>query len=218
VDVSLRLSLSEPLALSVSLPGEGGSAPRRTALRSFSPAGRSPALRVSWSEALGNDWEWTASATLPAPGELSIPLTSEARLEASNEIEWRAKGVVLESFLRRGVTSYGAHLFYDDGDRHLLHGVVTGRRGSFYWTLIAGFDAVQGNRRGRWSAQGEYLPAHRWGVGARLEERTGDGADPAFVPYATYHFPRGPTRFTVTLEQRLQRGGNATLLEAGWVL
>lgn len=218
VDVSRRLGLSEPLALSASLPGEGGSTPRRRSLRAFSPSGRSPALRVAWSDRLSGDWEWTASAAVPVPGELSIPLSSEARREASNELELRAKGVVLEGFVRRGVASYGAHLFYDSDERYLLNAVAAGRRGPLYWTLVAGFDEVAATRRGRWSIEGEYLPGSLWGVGARLEDRAGDGAEAALLPYATWH-PRLPrslrTHLALTLEQRLQEDRNATLLEVG---
>lgn len=218
VDVSRRLSLSEPLALSASLPGEGGSTPRRRSLRAFSPSGRSPALRVAWSDRLTGGWEWTASAAVPVPGELSIPLNSEARRQASNEIELRPKGVVLEGFVRRGVGSYGAHLFYDSADRYLLNAVAAGRRGPLFWTLVAGFDEVAATRRGRWSIEGEYLPGSVWGVGARLEDRAGDGAEPALLPYATWHppLPRSlRTHLAVTLEQRLQEDRNATLLEVG---
>jgi hypothetical protein len=218
VDVSRRLSLSEPLVLSASLPGEGGSTPRRRSLRAFSPSGRSPAVRVAWSDRLTDDWEWTASAAVPVPGELSIPLNSEARREASHEIEMRAKGVVLEGFVRRGVTSYGAHVFYDSADRYLANAVAAGRRGPLYWTAVAGFDEVAGTRRGRWSIEGEYLPGSLWGVGARLEDRAGDGAEPALLPYATWHpqLPRAlRTHLALTLEQRIQEDRNATLLEVG---
>lgn len=218
VDVSRRLSLSEPLALSASLPGEGGSTPRRRSLRAFSPSGRSPALRVAWSDRLADGWEWTASAAVPVPGELSIPLNSEARRQASNEIELHAKGVVLEGFVRRGVASYGAHLFYDSADRYLLNTVAAGRRGPLFWTLVAGLDEVAGTSRGRWSIEGEYLPGSVWGIGARLEDRAGDGAEPALLPYATWHppLPRSlRTHLAVTLEQRLQEDRDATLLEVG---
>lgn len=218
VDVSRRLSLSEPLALSASLPGTGGSTPRRRSLRAFSPSGRSPALRVAWSDGLSGGWEWTASAAVPVPGELSIPLNSEARRQASHEFELDAKGVVLEGFVRRGVASYGGHVFYDSGDRYLANAVAAGRRGPLYWTAVAGFDEVGGTSRGRWSLEGEYLPGSLWGLGARLEDRAGDGAEPALLPYATWH-PRLPrslrTHLALTLEQRLQEDRNATLLEVG---
>lgn len=219
VDVSRRLSLSEPLALSASLPGEGGSTPRRRSLRAFSPAGRSPGVRVAWTERLaGGAWDWTASATVPFAGELSIPLNSEARREASNELELTAKGLLVESYVRRGITSYGGHVFYDDGDRWLVNAVAAGGRAPFYWTAVAGVDEASGTEHTRWSLEGEYLRGPRWGIGARVEDRSRDGADPALLPYATWHHHspgRLPTHFAITLEQRLQDERNATLLEVG---
>jgi hypothetical protein len=46
VDVSLRLSLSEPLVFSSSVPGRRAADPRLTSLRAFSASGRQPAVRV----------------------------------------------------------------------------------------------------------------------------------------------------------------------------
>jgi len=218
VDVSRRLSLSEPLALSASLPGEGGSTPRRRSLRAFSPSGRSPGVRLAWSDRWSGAWDWTASATVPFAGELSVPLDSEARRQASNELELTAKGVLVEGYVRRGITSYGGHLFYDDGDRWLASAVAAGGRAPFYWTAVAGVDEVAGAERTRWSLEGEYLRGPRWGIGARVEDRSRDGADPALLPYATWHhhWPgRLPTHLSVTLEQRFQDERNATLLEVG---
>lgn len=218
VDVSRRLSLSEPVVLSASLAGEGGSTPRRSSLRAFSPAGRSPSVRVAWNDRWETGWDWTASVAVPMPGELSIPLTSEAKREASHEIEARAKGVVLETFARRGLTSFGGHLFYDDADRYLVNGVVTGRRRplSLYWTVMAGLEEVAGTRRTRWSLEGEYVPSDRWGVGARVEDRSKDGAETALLPYVVWHLPlQRAARLTVTFEQRVQEERNASLLEVG---
>ncbi|HSL81609.1 MAG TPA: hypothetical protein VLF66_02460 [Thermoanaerobaculia bacterium] len=218
IDVSRRLSLSEPLVLSASLPGEGGSTPRRTSLRGFSPAGRSPSVRAAWNDRAKTGWDWTASVAVPMPGELSIPLSSEAEREASNEFEAEPKGVVLEGFVRRGLTSFGGHAFYDDGDRYLVNGVVTGRFRplTLFWTAMAGFDEVEGTRRGRWSLEGEYVPSDRWGLGARIENRSNDGAAPAFLPFVVWHHPLHRTaRLTVAFEQRLQEERNASILEVG---
>lgn len=218
VDVSRRLSLSEPLVLSASLPGEGGSTARRRSLRAFSPSGRSPAVRAAWNGGQDTGWGWTASVSVPAPGELSIPLTSEAEREASNEFESRAKGVVIETFASRSLTSVGGHVFYDDEDRYLVNGVVTGRSRplSLYWAVMAGFDEVGDTSRGRWSVEGQYIPGDRWGLGARVEDRAGDGAEPAFLPYVVWHAPvRRYARLTVTFEQRVQEERNTSLLEVG---
>ncbi|HUP18652.1 MAG TPA: hypothetical protein VM778_01730 [Gemmatimonadota bacterium] len=229
VDVSLRLGLSEPLVLASGLPGsdeglardpEGDlttAASRQLSLRAFSPAGRSPSVRVGWTGRVGTGWDWTTFATLPLPGEFSIPLTSEARIEASNELELEPKGVFVESYIRRGLTSFGAHAFYDHSERYLLQAVTTGSRGSIHWTAIAGLARVGDPLRGRWSVEGEYIPHYFIGIGARLEDLTGDEARRGFIPYVSAHFPG--TRYTVrlTVEQRLQRGNDATLIELGTV-
>jgi hypothetical protein len=217
VDVSLRLGLSEPLALSTSLPGGGEGSSRVRSLRGFSPAGRSPSTRLAWRQPLGAEWSWTISGALPIPGELSLPLTEEARTEASNEIEWRPKGVVVESFVRRGLTSFGGHAFVGSEDRLLVQGVVAGSASGFYWTGIAGVDRQHGVSRGRWSAEGEVAPHRRIALGSRLENRAGDGAPAALLPYLRGHLPG--TRYTVYLsvEQRIQRARSATLIEVGTV-
>lgn len=214
VDVSRRLGLSEPLLLASSLPGTPGSTPRRTALRAFSPAGRSPAARLAYNAPTGT-WRWTTSAAVPLPGEFSLPLTQEAQSEAGNELEWDPKGIVLESFARRGLLSVGGHLFYDRADRFLAHAVTTGQRGPVHWTAIAGVARRGEPTLGRWSLEAEYL---RWsvaGAGGRIEDQAGDGRDPAVLLYLNAHFPG--TRYTVrlTLEQRIQRDRGATLVELG---
>jgi hypothetical protein len=215
VDVSRRLSLSESLVLSASLPGEGGGTARERSLSSFSPSGRSPAARLSWRGPLASGWELTVSGSLPVPGELSVPLSSEAEEEASNELELHAKGVVFESYVRRGVTSFGGHLFYDDGDRYLADLVAAGAHGPFFWAVVAGLDRSAGQDRSRGSLEGEFIPSDRWGVGLRIEDRSDDGAEVAALPYATWHFPWRRSRVTVTFEQRLQQDRNASLLEIG---
>lgn len=217
VDVSRRLSLSEPLVLSASLAGGGGGTARERSLRAFSPAGRSPALRLGWRRAAAGGWSWTTSAALPVPGELSLPLTEAAEAEASHEIELEPKGVVLESFARRGVASFGAHVFYDDSERWLGDALAGSRCGDFYWTAMLGVARGGAADRGRWSLEGEYLPGARWGVGARLEDQAGDGAEPALLPYAVWQLGGRDYRLTAVLEQRLQEDRNATLLEIGLV-
>ena len=90
-DVSLRLSLSEPLVFSSSVPGRRAADARLTSLRAFSASGRQPSVRVEYqvtrpqSRADG----WFAAATLPLTGELTIPFTDAA----SFEFEGRPKGV-----------------------------------------------------------------------------------------------------------------------------
>ncbi|MGQ0704411.1 MAG: hypothetical protein ACT4PM_14955, partial [Gemmatimonadales bacterium] len=217
VDVSRRVGLSEPVTLSGSLPGGGDGTPREIALRALSPAGRSPAVRMAWNPAVGTGWRFTAAAGLPLPGEFSIPLTKEARDEASNEIEWDPKGVVLEAFLRRGLTSLGGHAFLDGGGRFLANAVMTGSRQQLHWTVVAGVARWSGVTRGQWSAEGEYYLSQFIGFGGRGENRTDDGAGTAFLPHLNIHFPGSRYTFRLTLEQRIQRDRGATLLEFGTV-
>ena len=216
VDVSLRLGLSEPVALSGSLPGTADPDPRRGSLRAFSPAGRSPAVRAAWTERVGR-WQWTSSAAVPFPGELSLPLTEEARIEASNELEVAPKGVVLESFVRRGSTSYGAHAFYDHGGRYMVNGVATGGRAGAFWTAVAGVERRAEATHGRWSFEVEYAVHRLLALGARMENRGGDGAPPALLPYVAAHFPGGRYTIRLTAEQRVQGDRSATFLELGAV-
>ena len=217
VDVSRRLGLSEPLLLSASLAGGGGGSARERSLRAFSPAGRSPAVRAAWNQPLDGGWRWTTSAGVPISGEFSIPLNDEARVEASNELELRPKGVVLESFVRRGLSSFGGHIFYDESDRYLAHALTTGSSGAFHWGAIAGAAKSGNPLTGRWSLEVEYLPYSYVGFGGRAEDRAGDGARTAVLPYVNAHFPG--TRYTIrlTIERRLQRDRNATVVELGTV-
>jgi hypothetical protein len=217
IDVSQRASVSEPLALAASLPGAGDGSAREVSLRGFSPSGRSPAARLGWTGEVGR-WGWTTSLTLPLPGELSLPLTREARAEASNEVEWRLKGVVVESYVRRGLTTWGGHVFSDGGDRFLANLVTTGSRASLHWAAVAGVDRVDDDWRRRTSVEAELYPDRLWGVGARLEDRTGDGAGPALLPYLNAHFPGTRHTFRLTVEQRFQQGRRGvTLVELGTV-
>jgi hypothetical protein len=217
VDVSRRQGLSEPLVLSAALPGTGGGTAREVSLRGFAPAGRSPGPRLAWNQPLAREWRWTTSATLPLPGELSLPLTREARTEASAELEWKPKGILLESFVRGGLTSFGAHAFYDAGGRRLLNVVATGNRGATHWTVMTGLARSGGVSRGRWSLEGEYSPWRPVAVGGRVEDEAGDGRGRALVAYVNAHSPG--TRYTVrlTVELRIQKERNATIVELGTV-
>jgi hypothetical protein len=80
VDVSLRLSLSEPLVFSSSVPGRRAAEARLTGLRAFSASGRQPAVRVDYQASRAQSLAdgWFAAATLPLTGELTIPFTDAA--------------------------------------------------------------------------------------------------------------------------------------------
>lgn len=217
VDVSRRLGISEPLVLASGLAGSGSGPSRLIGLRSFSPSGRSPSIRLGLTRKSVGGLDWSAAAALPVPGEFSIPLTDSARVEASNEIEWRRKGFFGETFVRKGFASAGLHTFYDNSDRYLVNIVTTGRLRDLYWTGMGGVDKLSGINRGRWSVEGEYIPHLFFGVGGRAENRAGDGAPMAFLPYLNVNFPS--TKFTLrfTAERRIQAQRGATLLELGTI-
>jgi hypothetical protein len=221
VDVSRRIGVNEPLLLSASLPGSGTGTSREIGLRAFSPSGRSPSLRLGLHRDTDHVGRWSTYLALPFSGEFSLPLTSEAKTEASNELELNPKGIFVESFLRSGLTSVGAHVFYDsDPDRYLANALTTGSYRDLYWTGILGVSKSGDVTRGRWSLEGEVFPARLGGflgLGGRVEDEGGDAVEHAIVPYVNAHFPG--TRFTVrvTLERRFQRGRNATFLEIGTV-
>ena len=168
-------------------------------------------------EATGGPGELDNRSDAAVPGEFSIPLTEEARTEASNEVLLELKGVYFESFARRGLTSVGVHAFYDDADRYLVSGLFTAARDALHWGAALGFDRVADVTRGRWSAEAEYFPRRFIGLGGRIENRAGDGARAAFLPYINVHHPGTSFTIRLTLEQRFQRGRGLTLVELGTI-
>lgn len=213
VDVSLRVSLSEPLVFSSSVPGRRALDPRLTGLRAFSASGRQPALRLEYQLTRGQSPAdgWVAAATLPLTGELTIPLTDAA----SFEFEARPKGVFLESYRRRGLTSVGAHGFVGDERRRFLTGVVTHDIGQRL-ALLAGVGAFHaaGVTDTRFSIGGEAtLSSHLVG-GLRVDHRTGQGRDPALLLYGNAHVPFGASAFRQALrlqvEHRVQPANHTT--------
>lgn len=218
VDVSQRLSVSEPLPFSSGLAGENALKRRVTSLRSFSPSGRSPAVRLQYHTDLfgthGNSDGFFAIATLPTTGEFSIPLTNEARTEASFEFEAKPKGIFVESFIRRGLTSLGIHFFAGSNERHLVQMIGSTRFHDFLLTAALGTGKVVARKFSNVMLESEYQPVD-WGLLAfRIEHQAGSGRDPAYIPYAVVHFPGTTYTFRVTLERRLQRDNGQTFLEA----
>jgi hypothetical protein len=219
-DVSLRLSASEPAVFSTGLAGrtQPGDA-RITGLRTFSPSGRSPGAAYTFKSVPGTTSSdgLFHSITLPFVGELSAPLNSEARREASFELEGPAKGVFLETFYRRGLNSIGAHAFVDD-DRWLASAVGRVNRGDFNATAAFGVDDATGRtRRHRYSVELEYLPvrmdAFRGGLGFRLEQVTRAGRDPAYVPYLALTGPNLTYTFLLQVEGRFQGSARTLLID-----
>jgi hypothetical protein len=217
VDVSRRLSLSEPLVLSSGLGGIGAGSSRLIGLRGFSSSGRSPAVRGSVSVRPSGSTRWVTGVTLPFPGELSIPLTDSAQVQASNEFESKVKGVFVESFARRELWSIGGHVFYDESDRYLANVIGTGARGMLHFGAAAGLVKTGATRRERWSIEMVAIPRPFVGIGARLEDQMDDNVPRALLPHLNLHWPGRRYTFRLTLEQRLQEDRNATLLELGAV-
>jgi hypothetical protein len=219
VDVSRRLSISEPQVFSASLPGRAAPSSRMTGLRAFSPAGRQPAVRVMWQQQ-GQDRPadgWSAGATVLFPGELTIPFSDGA----SFEIEGTPKGVVLESFRRAGMRSIGGHVFLGD-DRELAMAVGAFNVGSrLIVTTAGGVETLGETTRGRFGLQTEVFLNPLLAVAARLEDRTGTGQRVAGVLSFNVHLPFGPERLRqalrVQVEQRLQMDEHRTLIAVSHV-
>lgn len=215
VDVSRRLSISEPLAFSSGVAARDRAATSRlTSLRGFSPAGRQPGLRLTYQttgDAHAADG-WYSAVTLPLVGELTIPLTDAA----SFEFEARPKGVFAETFYRRGLSSLGGHAFLGDR-RRLGHLVAMRQFGESLAVLgVVGFDRLADATRTRYSVGTEYTFTERLVAGLRVDHRTGQGRDPALLVFLNGHLPFGPPAFRqslrLQLEQRFQATSNATLL------
>lgn len=218
-DVSLRLSVSEPVIFSTALPGEISSDPRITGLRGFSPAGRSPGIAYSIQSLKG-----TSPAdglfhivNVPFVGELSVPLGSEARREASFELEGPAKGVFLETFYRRGLNSIGAHAYLDN-DRWLATGVGRVHYKDFYATAGIGIDDVPGRAlRTRYSLEGEYIWSRhdrfRPGLGFRVEQISHARRDPACIPYLVLAGPNTDFGFVLQVEARFQGSSHGVFVD-----
>jgi len=218
-DVSLRLSASEPAVFSTSLAGTPASDPRITGLRAFSPAGRSPGVAYSFQSIQGpssSDGLFHI-VNVPFVGELSLPLSEEARREASFELEGPVKGVFLETFYRRGLNSIGAHAFVDD-DRWLLTGVGRAHYKDFYATAGVGMDDATGrSSRMRYSFEAEYVLSRfdwiRPGAGFRVEQITNAGRDPAYIPYLVVAGPNTEFTFVLQVEGRFQGSSRGVIVD-----
>jgi hypothetical protein len=209
-DVSLRLSASEPALFSTSLAGDPSSDPRIQSLRAFSPAGRSPGFAYTLQSVQGPSASdgLFHSVNVPFVGELSLPLSDEARREASFELQGPPKGVFLETFYRRKLNSVGAHAFVDD-DRWLVTGIGRANYRDFYATVGVGWDDATGRgSRTRYSVEAEYLPAWyeviRPGVGFRVEHVTNASREPAYIPYLVLSGPNSKFSFLLQIEGRFQ--------------
>ncbi|MDQ3649810.1 MAG: hypothetical protein M3458_05915 [Acidobacteriota bacterium] len=219
VDVSRRLTITEPAIFSTSIAATERSANSRLqSLRAFAPSGRSPGLTYQFKPILGkrpSDGLFLL-ATVPFAGEFSLPLTSEARREASFQMEGRPKGVFLESFYRKRLNSVGAHAFFGN-DRQLVQGVGTLNYKDFYATGGIGVDQRIRTKRGRYSLEGEYLTTRserfRSLLGLRVEQITNANRRPALIPYFVVSGPNTKSTFSFAVQYRAQRANDAFLGE-----
>lgn len=219
VDVSRRLALSEPLAFSTGLAGDRARSSRLTGLRSFSLSGRSPAVRVShqWARGTRPADGWYNLVTVPFAGEWVIPLTERVRRERNFEFELRPKGVVVESYYKHGLSSFGGHAFIGD-ERRLLGWVGTYKRGPFFSTAALGFARERsGQTDTRVTWENEYAPWRWLALGLRVDDRTGPNRPAALHPYVNVEFPLTSYVVRITTEYRQQQGNRLALLELGAV-
>lgn len=221
VDVSRRLSVSEPLVFAASLAGKPASTSRLSSLRAFSPSSRSPAIRVQYrSEVFDGDRAADglfAIVNIPMSGELSLPLTNEARTNASFELEAKPKGLFVESFVRRGLTSIGAHVFAGDNRRFLAQAVGSARLFDLFVTAVWGAAKVEKKMLTNMMLEAEYVPTHFAAIALRLEHQIGSNRNPAVVSYGAVHFPGSTYTIRLGLEHRVQKGNIQSSVEASLI-
>lgn len=158
------------------------------------------------------------AVTIPFGGEISLPLSREARQNASFELEGKPKGVFLESFYRKGLNSMGVHAFIDD-DRWLFQGMGVVNVADVYITGGIGVDEVNNTNHTRLSLEGEYISdmsnSIRSAVGFRVEQVTDAGRDPAYIPYLLLTGPNTSYTFRLTARYRAQKDNNIFTVDLG---
>ncbi len=213
VDVSLRLSPSDPLLFKNGLRTGSDADPRVNSLSTFSPSSRSPSVTYTYQSRQGTRASdgLFHSVTLPFVGELSIPLSSEASDTASFELG-DPKGVFLETFYRSGHRTIGAHAFVED-DVWLLTALGTYEWNDLFVTAGVGVDDPgTGGNRTRASLEAEYLfgsSSNRYGAGLRLEEVSEDGRGMTAVPYFVAALPNRMHTLLLQLQYKEQDGANS---------
>lgn len=220
-DVSQRLSLSEPLAFSSGLPADvPARSSRLTGLRGFAPSNRQPALRLDYQRTAKGATTadgWYTSVTLPLTGELTIPLGSAASFEFEN----RLKGLFVESYARRGTSTFGGHVF--TGRDRRLGSVVATHEVTPRLALLGsvGRFSTPAAADTRWSVGAEYLFSRFLIGGLRLDDRTAPNVDAAVLLYGNIHVPFGPAAFRQAwkfqIEQRVQRRNHITTVGLGHI-
>ncbi|MCI0622582.1 MAG: hypothetical protein L0387_13130 [Acidobacteria bacterium] len=218
-DVSRRLTLSEPLAFSAGVAGKSSSNSRLGSLRSFSLAGRAPAVRATFQTLSGGSESdgWFHELVLPLSGELTLPLGQEAKRNASFELEGRLKGFLYETYYRKGLSSIGGTFFRGD-DRWLSNLTSTLQLGRHVFMGSAGTARFRtGVHDFRLSVGDNWIPKNWLGLGARLDHQSGIRRRPALIPHLNFSFPSGKYTFLFTIEQRIQARNYNTAFEFGAV-
>lgn len=219
-DVSRRLTLAEPIAFSAGVPGERSSRSRLTSLRSFSLAGRAPAIRATWIArpgAIESDG-WFHEFTVPMAGELSIPLGQEAKRTASFQLEGRPKGFLYETYYRRSLNSIGGLLFVGR-DRWVANatGTLLLLKKHNLMASVGTAKFRSGLHDFRLSVGDDWV-LKRWvSAGARLDHQSALRRGPAVLPHVNFSFPGSKYTFLVTIEHRLQQRNMGTSIEIGTV-
>lgn len=213
VDVSRRLSLSEPLVFSSGLIGTSSSSVRLSSLRSFSPGGRSPSIRITHAKKKPNSNEGLfSSLTIPFAGEFSIPLTDDAKTDASCEFEGTPKGYFFESFYRNGLNSIGLNAFFGNNSRR-YYGIV-GQYNCNTLFFEGGLARVEvaGSKDWRYSVSGEWTPHHSLVLGVRVDHRDKGGQPTMFIPYLSYLHENGKSAYKIQFEARMREHSFSQIL------
>jgi hypothetical protein len=213
IDVSRRIQLSEPTVFSSSLPGKAGSNSRITGTRSFSPAGRSPAIKV-----VGNSGKWSGAITLPFPGEISLPLTEEAKSTASFEFESKPKGVFLEVNKRHSKTVYGLFGFVGDNRRRIIGVAFEHREGDVWFEGGIAEGTAAGTSDWRYSLGFTWIPVEAVAAGVRIDHRQIASETPIVSPYISLLKPCTDKAAKLIIEGRFQQRRTPRLaIELGWM-
>lgn len=219
VDVSRRLSVSEPLAFASGIPGTKAGNSRINSLRSFSPSGRAPTARINFSRVSADDGVsgLYANLALTFPGEIVIPLMdSLSRMSNGFALEGIPKGGFFEAYYKNNLSSIGFHGFAGNG-RDMIQAVGVAEYQRVTSTLALGVarERIDGVRLRRYSWDVEWTPVPYIGVGSRWDDKAGPGNRQALFNYLNLEWPLTTFAIRLTLERRWQTGNNETFLEWG---
>ncbi len=214
-DQALQLSATPPVALALPLPGETGETRRLTQVDGYSPVARTPAVMVSYHRPGERDDSNAADGlytnlSVPFAGEFAVPVTERAERFASFEFDPSPQGVVLESYYRRGASSFGGSAFLNGG-RQMYTGLVAIERPKWGSAAAVSTQRFDGESRLLASWWGEYRPTYFTNVGLRLDD-PGAGSLGA-VAYGDYQWFSERAMVWVLLEQHFRSGGMRTIFQ-----